>query len=266
MSKKINTVEFIKRCVDAHGNRYDYVNLVYITSHVKVEVVCRVHGSFWQRPSDHRRGFGCPSCSNKKPHTLETFIEKAENIHSKRYDYSKVDFQTIDCRMTVICRIHGSFIVKARDHIHGSKTGCPTCCLSKGEVAIADTLSQLKIEYVSQKVFSGIKARFDFYLPQYNMCIEFDGAQHFYSRHTRHHFSETEKVDEFKKIQQRDQNKNTYCLNNDILLLRISYLQLHTIKSILNEIFYNTAPQSIRLESFRNEQLFLSSSAIYQRP
>ena len=58
---------------------------------------------------------------------------------------------------------------------------------------------------------------FDFYLPDYNACIEYDGQQHF---EPIDFFGGEEK---FKKTIQRDEIKTNYCLVNNIRLLRIRY-------------------------------------------
>jgi very-short-patch-repair endonuclease len=75
------------------------------------------------------------------------------------------------------------------------------------------------------------KLKFDFYLPNYNLCIEYDGRQHF------------EPIDffggekNFEIIKKRDKIKNEYCLNNNIHLIRIPYNEYKNINSILhNEI------------------------------
>lgn len=54
--------EAIDDFVNTHGRRYDYSNVVYENSKNKVEIVCRKHGAFWQSPSSHVRGSGCPKC------------------------------------------------------------------------------------------------------------------------------------------------------------------------------------------------------------
>ena len=58
---------------------------------------------------------------------------------------------------------------------------------------------------------------FDFYLLDYNSCIEFDGSQHF---KLNEFFGGAEG---FKKIVKNDQIKNEYCKNNNIRLIRIRY-------------------------------------------
>lgn len=56
---------------------------------------------------------------------------------------------------------------------------------------------------------------FDFYLPDYNICIEYDGEQHYKKTRWSH--------DDFEERKYRDSIKNQYCLNNDIPLIRIPY-------------------------------------------
>ena len=63
----------------------------------------------------------------------ESFIAEAKEIYGDRYDYSKVDYKNRDHRVTVVCPIHGDFLVYAREHLDGK--GCPKC--EKGEKFLA---------------------------------------------------------------------------------------------------------------------------------
>lgn len=54
--------ECLQQFVEAHGDRYDYSRVVYGGDKSKVEVICRVHGSFWTSPCNHKNGGGCPKC------------------------------------------------------------------------------------------------------------------------------------------------------------------------------------------------------------
>lgn len=74
-----NIEVFIEKAVDIHGNTYDYSNAIYINNKTKIEIICKEHQSFWQKPNAHLRGNGCPIC-NKSP----TFWSK-----SKFVDYYK---------------------------------------------------------------------------------------------------------------------------------------------------------------------------------
>lgn len=76
------------------------------------------------------------------------------------------------------------------------------------------------------------KLRFDFYLPDYNYCIEFDGKQHFEPVHFGG-ISLKEAKKDFKIQQIKDKIKDEYCKTNNIGLIRISYLEFKNYKNIL---------------------------------
>ena len=76
MAKKMTTEEFIEKAKAVHGDKYDYSKVVYNGANEKVCIVCPEHGEFWQYPSNHLGGSGCPKCVGKNT-TSENFIEKA---------------------------------------------------------------------------------------------------------------------------------------------------------------------------------------------
>lgn len=103
----------------------------------------------------------------------------------------------------------------------GSISSCG-CLVSKGENLISKILIDNNIRYEQQYSFSECTnpqtqhlLRFDFYLPDHNCCIEYDGQQHF------------QEVPFFtsslEEIQYRDTIKNKYCKDNHIGLIRIPY-------------------------------------------
>ena len=100
-------------------------------------------------------------------------------------------------------------------------------CESRGERKVRLYLENNKIEYEIEKQFKDCRYKnplpFDFYLPQYNLCIEFDGEQHFISHDFNSKETEEKKLENLKIVQLRDQIKNNYCKNNGINLLRIHY-------------------------------------------
>lgn len=59
---KAKTDKFIENATLVHNGRYDYSNAVFIRNDEKVEIICKVHGSFMQTPHNHLRGAGCPKC------------------------------------------------------------------------------------------------------------------------------------------------------------------------------------------------------------
>lgn len=55
-------LDFINKANKIHNNKYDYSNTIYETSKKKVEIICSLHGSFWQTPGNHLKGMGCNKC------------------------------------------------------------------------------------------------------------------------------------------------------------------------------------------------------------
>lgn len=99
---------------------------------------------------------------------------------------------------------------------------------SKGEQHIAHLLEYNKIKYEREKTFedcinpeSGYKLRYDFYLPDYNILIEYDGKQHF---EPILYWDKT--PDAFEKRKYHDQLKEDYAEKNNIKLIRIPYWEL----------------------------------------
>lgn len=119
--------EIIKRFTARHGDRYDYSSVPDGDTKVaeKVYIVCPEHGVFEQRIQDHFRGKGCLQCSNANPGSIESFIEKAENVHGKRYDYSKAVYLGAREKLEIVCREHGPFWAAPTNHHRGK--GCPKC-------------------------------------------------------------------------------------------------------------------------------------------
>lgn len=127
-----------------------------------------------------------------------------------------------------------------------SNRSCPICNESKGEQVIRLYLKKNNIEFKRECKFDDCKHKkglpFDFYISQYNLCIEFDGRQHFESED----FFGGEESFRLTKI--RDEIKNNYCRDNGINLLRIPYYELDNIEKILDEEFERLRDMNGELE------------------
>lgn len=177
-----STKEFIEEANNVHGYRYDYSKTVYIGANLKVCITCPIHGDFEQTPSSHIHGAGCPICStikasNQLRSSAEEFIEKANIVHSFKYDYSKVEYVNAITNVCVICPDHGAFYPTPNNHLRGS--GCPICDSSRLELQIQNSF----VNIVPQKTFPWLKynraLRLDFYIESLNIAIECQGIQHF---------------------------------------------------------------------------------------
>ena len=81
--------KFIEEANKVHGGLYEYHKVNYINTSTKVCIVCPIHGDFWQIPTNHLKGQGCPFCSgNAKKWNKETCEQEA-----RKYEYI-FDFRT----------------------------------------------------------------------------------------------------------------------------------------------------------------------------
>lgn len=64
--KTLTKGEFIERCLNKHGNKYDYSLVDYKGSNNNIKIICPIHGLFSQNPYTHINSFGCPKCGMKK--------------------------------------------------------------------------------------------------------------------------------------------------------------------------------------------------------
>ena len=122
--------DFIKKARNVHGDKYDYSKSLYLGSREKIEIICPLHGSFFQLATNHLSGKGCKECSkiqvikNQSSNT-EDFINKARNVHGDIYDYSLVDYENNHTQVEIICTEHGKFLQSPKDHLSGK--GCSSC-------------------------------------------------------------------------------------------------------------------------------------------
>ena len=228
-----STKEYIEKASIKHNNFFDYSKTKYINSLTPIIITCPIHDDFTQRPDMHLLGHGCEKCRiNKNTNSQKYYINKVIEIHNGFYDYTKTVYLKSKSPVVITCPIHGDFTIKqASMHYYG---GCPECNQSKGEKEILKILERKNIKYTTQKKFKDCKninhLKFDFYLSEYNICIEFDGKQHY------------EIVKFFggenglKLVKKRDKIKNEYCINNNIELIRIRYDEKigHKLSHFLN--------------------------------
>ena len=119
--------DFITKAIKLHGNKFDYSQVDYINSRIQVNIICKKHGIFLQRPHSHLQGTGCRKCfTEKRTDSLCDFIAKAEKIYSNKYDYTKVIYKTALLKVIIKCPIHGEFLKTPNKHL-SRKQGCPKC-------------------------------------------------------------------------------------------------------------------------------------------
>lgn len=232
LKRRSNLEVFIRKASEIHKNKYIYDQSVYTNTRIKIKIGCSEHGYFNILPNQHLHGQGCPKCAvltTARKNTLSKIevIKKFKEIHGNKYSYEKVEYLNRVSKVVIICPKHGEFFQTPGNHINGH--GCPYCRNSIGEKEIADFLKSRGIKFERQKKFVECKFKralpFDFYLPELNICIEFDGIQHFQPAFNRNNFND---------IKRNDNIKNEFCIKNGLKLLRISYKE--DIKKKLNNL------------------------------
>lgn len=117
--------------------------------------------------------------------------------------------------------------------------GCPKCKLSRGAKSISQYLKEHDIVYEAEYRFDDCaderQLPFDFYLPELNTAIEYDGEQHFgpvrFGQYT-----EDIALEKFEQAQKHDAIKNKYCETHNINLIRIPYTDFDEIPNILDKL------------------------------
>ena len=175
--------DFINESITKHGNKYNYSETEYVNNKTKVKIICPIHGEFWQTPSHHLNGEGCPKCryesnSIKQMLSFDEFLERAINKHGNKYDYSRVKYNGYENYVEIGCPIHGYFKQTPDSHLHSG--GCPKCgaTLSKNEDEIIDYIKELvgkdNVIERDRKVLSNGR-EIDILIPSHNIGIEYNG-------------------------------------------------------------------------------------------
>lgn len=168
----------------------------------------------------------CPECNSTK----------REDLTGHRFNHLTVDYmipvskyERSMCSCTCDCGATG--VVVQANHLKSGETKSCGCMLSYPEELIAQLLDENGVDYIKQKKFPKLRyikpLRFDFYLPDKNMVIEYNGEQHY--KPIDYYGGE----ESFEIAKRRDQIKREYCADNKIDYLVIRFDE--DIKDILIE-------------------------------
>lgn len=218
-SKEERQKDFINKSKTIHHN-YDYKNVKYDTAKTKVEIICKDHGSFYQRPNDHLNGHGCPKCGNEQKRIKQQidFFQLSIEKYDDLYDYSESVYINNRIPIKIKCNKHNEYFTQTSyAHLKGY-VSCKLCRIkSKGEEKVKSFLESFKVKYIREYRFNDCVSKyrlpFDFYCPYLNLCIEYDGRQH-YDKTSLFYSDE---------LVENDNLKNEYCKKNNIKLIRIRH-------------------------------------------
>lgn len=209
----------------------------YMGHQIKTLHHCLIHDEYWETiPSNALKGCGCRKClgekiSEKCCKTHEQYVKDVEEINPD----VEVVGQYINAKTPILhkCKIDG-YEWMAIPFIILAGYGCPQCNESSGERQVRQWLNKHNIKYEYQKPFKDCRdilpLPFDFYLPDFNIAIEYQGGQHY---KPVERFGGEEK---FKLQQKHDNIKRQYCKNNNIKLLEIPYFK--NVEEELNNFLF----------------------------
>lgn len=219
-------------------NKNIIVSGKYKNTESKMNCTCKVCGYTWlSTPHKLLQKCGCPKCSGVAKKTTEQFIEELKEINKDILVIGnyKNNRSKIKCQ----CKICGNIWTPNPHDLLTKKSGCPVCVESKGERRIAEYLSSHNIEFQRQVTFDGLVGlgngllSYDFYLPEYNLLIEYQGQYHDGSI-----VDNRNKNYDLDKQLEHDERKAKYAKMKGIELLEIWYYDFENIESILNSKLY----------------------------
>lgn len=203
------------------------------------------HGSYEIRCNNFVNGKRCGYCNHfasqgKKIHPLDSFgYHNFDKVMSWYPDNDVSPFKISRCsrkKYKFICEECGEHFLQSPDNITRIDTWCPQCSSSKGEKMVKRYLLEHNIKHIQQMEFYNLTGinngnlRYDFYLPEYNLLIEYQGEFHDGNVNCQ-------TSTDFKRQQEHDIRKRRYAIKNNIKLLEIWYWDYASIYKILeNEL------------------------------
>ena len=210
-----------------------------------IKIKCPIHGEVEACLLNFLNKKRCPKCGiQKRDECLRNNVDNVEriinsvngNILLNKNEYKNAH----ELNLKIKCGICGKMFVTS---LHNYKKGyikCKECSfrISNGELFIKKYLENNNIHYKQEYWFKDCRnikpLRFDFYLPDHNIAIEFDGRQH-YDENPYKYYGIKEAKKKLKSLKNRDNIKTKYCKDNSIKLIRIPYWKIEKINEILNK-------------------------------
>lgn len=232
--KAKHTFEEVKNYFESCG--YTLLENIYINANTKMKYKCSHHPNkeLYIRYSDLRHGVRCPYCSKVGRKAYE---EIKEEFEARGYILvsTKEEYVNSNSVLKYICPKHPNDINTIIYYNFYSGEGCSHCRSSKGEKKIKQWLDRQNIKFEQQYRFDDLKDKrklsYDFWLPKFNMLIEYQGGYHNGKVHERNPNKQTK--EDLENQQYRDELKRKYAQEHNYQLLEIWYWDYENIESIL---------------------------------
>jgi hypothetical protein len=193
-------------------------------------------------------GCGCPFCGNIRVGNNTLGKDRPDLVdewnYSKNGNITPYDVRPLSNKSVWwVCKKGHEWKIEISNRngkLPRNRTNCPVCNFSKGERKINNFLLENNIKFITQKRFLNCKNKkplpFDFYLPEINTLVEYDGQQHFYPVRFGN-ISEDDSIDNLVTVRKNDEIKRMFCEKERINLVRISYCDFDNIDDILKNVF-----------------------------
>ena len=232
-------------------NTLDPFSIAPNSNKTKIWIKCQekvYHDDYKLTCNSFTQGKRCPLCRKNggKVHSKDSFaqhhIDNTDKDFLEKYwsDKNTVDPFSIapnsHKKVWIKCQNddeHEDYEVTCTNFTKGRR--CGNCRESYGERIISKWLDNKNIKYIREKTFPNLLGvgndylRYDFYLPEYNLLIEYQGEQH---EQAYDFFGGEEKL---KQQQEHDRRKKEYAELHNIKLLEILYWDYNNIEEILNK-------------------------------
>lgn len=198
-------------------------------------LLCNYEWSAW--PMNLKKGIGCPECAEKQRRITRHLKEVEKYLLYLKDTVKNVELvdEYIDTYTPILhkCLVCNNTWKIDPHHMNTRGACCPYCSGSKGEQRIRYFLDKYQVQYQPQKRYKGLigtgngSLSYDFYLPSYNLLIEFQGRQHEYG------YSSWGGEEQLKRQKEHDRRKREYAKEHNINLLEIWYYDYNNIEEIL---------------------------------
>lgn len=221
--KRVKTEEFYKQELSLNNPNIELIGH-YEGMRKKALHRCIVHDYEWYVfPNNVLKGHGCPICLREKirDRNIKTNEKYVKDLGSANPNIiSLEEYKGAETNILHKCLKCGNeWMVRPSNLLSGK--GCPNCKKSNGELLVKEWLDNHTVNYKTQYMFEGCRnirpLPFDFYLLDYNACIEYQGEQHY---RAVDFFGGEEG---FVERQRNDNIKRKFCKDNDIRLLEIPF-------------------------------------------
>ena len=242
-SNEINREKRAKKYIGAVRQICEELGYILLTTEdeftdvkMQIKFICPIHGNQSVILNNFLHGHYCYKCGwknigNALRHTQDYVKQCIESINNNKWINYGEYINSNEHNLIIQCSCGNIFTTCLASYIRAGVNTCYSCSCkeSDGEKIIRLFLEDNNINYEQEKRFDDCRDKkslpFDFYLPDYNLIVEFDG---------KHHFDNTGRGDHEITVK-HDKIKNEYCKSNNIDILRIPYWDKQNIEKILKE-------------------------------